>query len=610
MGNRIDTTIVLGSLRYKSAPETELYLNVPLVQNNKINDEFDRSVNINLQQVYDDERQSSTVFRPSGKFSLIFKNAYTGSTNYEPLENNISYVDATDDLLEQCASGSSTVSWKGFLQYNEFDFIRNDYNVTGYTAPPDNHIDFVAKSASTYNWNHFVSYPYDNLYEKTLQCYFDGYGLTTAQLFEWNVSDGLPFIIKNTTSEGLDVISFRSVVKHNLSVGEYVELSETVAGVNTPLNYNGVNTFQVTSLGDDFYGSDEYIFNIINVGYTGSTFNDGVIGCFKRIININISGETISSYYVRRHKILTDVSETVLTKAGFEQNAFGVKRQYESKNFTPNKKSRVSTIEGSGSYTLSFNKDIDLKGILDNQKRPVSELFFSVIWKGYFGYTFGLFRTPSLKSGLKQGYEFNKPLVDGLPQPWWSTQEGLSETNFELSGYTTTQPVQQGPGNGPIPFTYVKSLKSGDIIEGDICEWNDTDQRERVVSKQTHKFTFNSYVFDINVDGDQNTNQMGYYYQPHHSLKIRDYSGYIEEGDKKNVAGIPDYSYFSVDGNKFIWRDLYPFGYIDTDGVGVDYPFLNDTHYPYENFIFRIIPEGTNYIEQSITQEPLIDDCE
>ncbi len=82
MGNRIDTTIVLGSLRYKSAPETELYLNVPLVQNNKVNDEFDRSVNINLQQVYDDERQSSTVFRPSGKFSLIFKNAYTRSNNY------------------------------------------------------------------------------------------------------------------------------------------------------------------------------------------------------------------------------------------------------------------------------------------------------------------------------------------------------------------------------------------------------------------------------------------------------------------------------------------------------------------------------------------------
>ena len=605
MGNRIDTTIVLGSLRYKSAPETELYLNVPLVQNSKINNEFDRSVNIRLQQVYDDERQSSTVFRPSGKFSIIFKNTYTGSTNYVPLENNLSYVDSTNDLLAQCSSGSTAVSWKGFLQYNEFDFIRTDYNVTGYTAPPDNHIDFITKSASTYNWNHFVSYPYDNLYEKPVLCHFDGYGLSSPISYSWNVSDGLPFIINNTTNNGLDVISFRSVVKHNLYVGEYVELSETVAGVNSPLNYDGVNTFQVTSLGDDFYGSDEYIFNIINVGYTGSTFNDGAVGCFKRIININISGETLSSYYVRRHKLLTNVDNTVLAKAGFEQNGFGVKKRYESKNFTPNKQSRVSTIEGSQSYTLSYNKDIDLNGVLDNQKRPVSELFFSVIWKGYFGYTMGL----NANTGLKQGYEFNKPLVQGFPSPWWRTTNGASETDFELGVYNTLQPVQLGPNNGPIPFTYVKSLKSGDIIEGDICEWNDTDQRERVVSKLTHKFTFNPFVFDIS-ETDDNTNQLGYYYEPHYSLKIREYSDYIEDGDKKNVAGIPDYSYFSVDGNKFIWRDLYPFGYIDSSGIGVNYPFLNDTHYPYDNFIFRIIPEGTNYIEQNITQEPLIDGCE
>tara|TARA_R110000796_G_scaffold7622_6_gene25980 strand:- start:192 stop:2009 length:1818 start_codon:yes stop_codon:yes gene_type:complete len=605
MGNRIDTTIVLGSLRYKSAPETELYLNVPLVQNSKINNEFDRSVNIRLQQVYDDERQSSTVFRPSGKFSIIFKNTYTGSTNYVPLENNLSYVDSTNDLLAQCSSGSTAVSWKGFLQYNEFDFIRTDYNVTGYTAPPDNHIDFITKSASTYNWNHFVSYPYDNLYEKPVLCHFDGYGLSSPIPYSWNVSDGLPFIINNTTNNGLDVISFRSVVKHNLYVGEYVELSETVAGVNSPLNYDGVNTFQVTSLGDDFYGSDEYIFNIINVGYTGSTFNDGAVGCFKRIININISGETLSSYYVRRHKLLTNVDNTVLTKAGFEQNGFGVKKRYESKNFTPNKQSRVSTIEGSQSYTLSYNKDIDLNGVLDNQKRPVSELFFSVIWKGYFGYTMGL----NANTGLKQGYEFNKPLVQGFPSPWWRTTNGASETDFELGVYNTLQPVQLGPNNGPIPFTYVKSLKSGDIIEGDICEWNDTDQRERVVSKLTHKFTFNPFVFDIS-ETDNNSNQLGYYYEPHYSLKIREYSDYIEDGDKKNVAGIPDYSYFSVDGNKFIWRDLYPYGYIDSSGIGVNYPFLNDTHYPYDNFIFRIIPEGTNYIEQTITQEPIIDDCE
>ena len=73
--------------------------------------------------------------------------------------------------------------------------------------------------------------------------------------------------------------------------------------------------------------------------------------------------------------------------------------------------------------------------------------------------------------------------MNGTPSPWWSTLNGLSETNFELGQYNTTQPVQTGPNNGPIPFTYVESLKEGDIIEGDLCEWNDYEQTERVISK-------------------------------------------------------------------------------------------------------------------------------
>ena len=35
------------------------------------------------------------------------------------------------------------------------EFIRTDNNVVGYTVPPNNHINFVNKSASTYNWTHY-----------------------------------------------------------------------------------------------------------------------------------------------------------------------------------------------------------------------------------------------------------------------------------------------------------------------------------------------------------------------------------------------------------------------------------------------------------------------
>ena len=92
---------------------------------------------------------------------------------------------------------------------------------------------------------------------------------------------------------------------------------------------------------------------------------------------------------------------------------------------------------------------------------------------------------------------------------------------------------------------------------------------------------------------------------------LQHYSDYIEEGILGQIVNVPDYAFFSQTNNSFIWRDLYEFGFIDTDGRGVDYPFMNGKHYPYENFIFRIIPEGTNSgpLSGSI-QDPIIDACE
>ena len=210
--------------------------------------------------------------------------------------------------------------------------------------------------------------------------------------------------------------------------------------------------------------------------------------------------------------------------------------------------------------------------------------------------------------GLREGWEFNLPLnSSGLPSSWWSTSNSDSDCNFPMGSYTTPISFGYGPGSGLITFTYVESLKEGDIIDGDCCEWNDYDQQERVISNLFHKLTFNPFSFRI---GGNVANQLGYYYQPHHVLTTRVYSDYIEDGDIKNVVGIPDYSHFSTTKNLFIWRDLYPYGFVDSGGIGLSYPFLNGVHYPFKNIIFRIIPEGTNYNEQTIIADPTIDPCE
>ena len=72
MSNIIDTRVVLGSLRYKSASNTDLLFQVPLVQTSKQNVEYDRNIDVDLAQLFDDERQKSDIFRPTCKFSILF----------------------------------------------------------------------------------------------------------------------------------------------------------------------------------------------------------------------------------------------------------------------------------------------------------------------------------------------------------------------------------------------------------------------------------------------------------------------------------------------------------------------------------------------------------
>jgi hypothetical protein len=131
-------------------------------------------------------------------------------------------------------------------------------------------------------------------------------------------------------------------------------------------------------------------------------------------------------------------------------------------------------------------------------------------------------------------------------------------------------------------------------------------QEEVVISEYYHKIRFNQKIFNTGVDYKR-----GYYYNPHYKLQLRSFSSYVEESDGQVIDNLPYYSYYSNLNQEFIWRDIYPYGYIDSDGIGVDNPFLNNKHYLFENFIFRLIPEGSN-VDQTFTQvnDPTTDDCE
>jgi hypothetical protein len=560
-------TIIPSSLQYKSAPFVDQEISLNLEEQSQQITEYDRSQSISLTQLYDDERQTCTIFRPTFKLNYLYSNTYFGTTEYIPFKNNLYYVNS-----EQSAVSGV---WFGYPQYYEFDFYRPDVT--------DQHIRYQAKSAYTYNWTYYLSYPYRNNYDKKLNSVFGN----------WIASEGIPFRVGLTSQNGNSLVSFECATSHGLSVGEYVQLS---------FSYNTNNLFQVYSLGNGLVDSSEFIFNIYNVGYTGNTFFNGKTGKFKRVINPENLIETTSKYYVREHKIVTNVDECIINKNAFEKNVFSEEKKFEYSSITPNNISRISQKTSSNSYNVTFKNDFDLNNVLDNQKRPITELFLTVINKGYSGY----FNKPFLGTGvgLKQGWEFNLN-SNNTNNVWWDDTYFESNTKIKTSNYTLTSGVTK-------TFYYNQNLMSGDTIDGDFCEWNDYEQLERVISPYYHKIKYNQDVFTTTLEPD--TNAPGFYYQPHTPMTIRVFSDYIETGDVGVIEGIPSYAYYSNSDQQFRWRDLYTYGFIDNLDRGVDYPFLNFAQYPFKEVQFRLIPEGINYNNRltgvNFPIKPLIDGCE
>ena len=602
MGINDTYKIVLGSAKGTTSSDVDSAIGIPLEQQFMQGAEFERVQDINLAEVYFQERQKSDIFRPSTKITFLFGNSYVGETNYTPFRDNLYYVNSVISSIATCESQNPTsILWSGYPQYFEFDLIRTDSNIPKYTTPFTNtitnqvtppHIDFETSKAGLYNWNFHMSYAFENDYNKPLQCQNLFYPNITHT---WISGDGIPFVVKNGQYNGHEVVFLYCGVKHGLSIGEYVELS---------FSYNGTNIFSVDYLGDGTFESDLYIVGLINVGYLGNTFADNVTGTFKRVINSDKTDDTKSSYYVRKHKILTNAEDAIIANAGFEQNPFKPERQYEPQQLTPNNRGRLSIKSNNQSYTLSFNKDILLNDLLDNHLRPVTELFFTTVWIGSFGWTM---KPVSNNIGLRQGYSFNIPLKNGLPSPWWESNplqlNPTSLCNIQLDSFTRNNRT----------FYYNKSLIEGDTLDGAFCEWNRYDCVEKELSQIYHKITFNDNVFNINLGqySNLNSNQFGYYYEPYNKIKIKEYSSYIEEAESTGVEGIPNYATYSENSLSFRWRDIYSYGFIDSLGLGVDYPFLNGAHYPFETTIFRLIPEGSN-LDSFITivQDPTTDDCE
>lgn len=550
--------------KYKKAASEDLQLRTGLERTEKLMREGDKTIILDIAELYRKERNQSNNYRIYGKLNMVFRNLYSGTSNYDPLLNHLYLNTALYDPND----------YSGFMSYNEFGFLRGDFirevpNPTGTTAGTFNqnisvsggtgHVDFTQMESPFMNWNFYLTYVYDKDDNYPMR-----YTLSGNTIYNFNSSQGIPFRV---TDKG-DYYELTSPMKHNMSQGEYVVLSGDTISSGSELE----RCFGISSTGNEIFDSEYYTINLNKSEFTSSQTISGVVFGKRCLDKSNIS-ETISQYYVRKHKTITTLDDYILDNSGFESPIFEIERklQFETADGGENRYVEQNRPE---SVLYHFKNSIDLSQYRNNLGYTPTEIFVSSFFRngnGYFNYP------PRL------GWRFNfhdSWMDDQFDDNFSGGDSGLPYSTFTQSGIT---------------FTKGEELSLGSELVGDYVEYNPIDFKEVVISENYHKISSNPDIFDhgqtdnTKYSGASSTNPSGYFYKVHHQIKLRELSPYIETSETDDILNLPENTVYDEYIESWKWRDLYDHGYIDPDGYGTNFPFNNNQHYVKTdiNFYFR-----------------------
>lgn len=340
--------------------------------------EFDRDVNVDLKNLYEQEKSKSFKIRPVFNINFTYNNSYSGITSSK-YKNELIYP-----LLNSIYIQDEKVK-KGFLQAYEFDFYR---------TPTLTAFGYESVSAYTYNWHYYLTYPYSEDSKQRLNIKMKNI------FYDWTVEDGIPFIGYDVIINGFNISRITCGVEHNVKEGESVLI-------------NGV-VYDVYSFGDNSFESEKYIINILNIN---NQIKSSIPSTLKRVIIGGNSGETTSRYYIRKHKVIDGGDKLVVTKSGFQRGVFDGNSNIEFSGLTK---------ESNYAYNFTLQNEINIEGIVDNHNRPISELYLTIVFKGQSGFF------ASRNDNMKKGWEFN--ILKNNMQ-WWESRNSESNSDIRSISY-------------------------------------------------------------------------------------------------------------------------------------------------------------------------------
>lgn len=556
---------LLGSARAKNAVDLDFTYSLGLESKTRLLRPNQINSIVNVNDRFEEERESSTCYRLNGKLSILTDNVLNGTFCDIPTDLDWS----PDILVNSGQTPNTTRNWVIQVTYPssaEIDtLVRTKVNGTireskAGEGPQIQSISSIEINGTTKSLlktvqkSGFGVGEYVYIIPKDGDINYQGFHLVEdlngtntndrerSLVLETNfinsVTDGNVLRVNNLSFEDINFLDTNTSttvtatdITGGTTNGQYTRIDMSQPFSVLVGDYVDIRT---GSLGDNFNG----LFRVTETFSTGDTTNTFVIDLNSGLPTGVVTNKTFnlrrldgvpSVYYIRKFSVLTDLKDYEIYKTAYSTNIFS--DDISNKN-----------------YLFHFNKDIDVAELRDNLGRPISELYLTVVKRsGAETYNF---------ANVKATFENNSEVV-------------LTDDILNIETISTWAPNECGS----------VEKNEGDEYYGDFVEYDSFNLTENVLSEVIHRF---APIRLVNGQYDNGNNE-GYYYYPHKKIQIRVYSNVLEVEDNLTNTIYPDYAKNYLN-NTVAWRDLLSIGFFEEGINGVDYPFLNGCHYIYQNY--------------------------
>lgn len=407
-----------------------------------------------------------------------------------------------------------------------------------------------------YNWDLFLTYPYENDYSNIL------------------ISGGL--LIKSVelafNSVGRRIVLFSTYTKHNLSIG---------TAFNLYINENKIENILVNSLGNVKKEDEEHYFYTTQTDIIGKilgnneeidddTDNDDINEQIKtrnvtfRLKHI-VNGYE-SEYYIRKFKKLPNLNKIVNEN---EEDKLTIDKSYCVKEFKewikdkPNDFDKEqyqlafsSTVYNDNNTQVAWTDGINIDNILDNRGRPLTEIYLTIMKcnKGYSKWY--------ENDDVKRAENVKSKEIE------YSHCFGDVSWGFDLLSAKNEEEIilQEKLHDVKLIHNVNEDIVNDDEFNGDIVEYNTTTCNETILEDCYFRFNtylrenpadYYTYQYDEIISDDydkedfkvetrplSNKNYLvhpeGYYYKAHYRILLKEFGEIHQEShfdlNIKNVA--------------------------------------------------------------------------